>query len=188
MPRFTTFNLTLSFLCAASTLHAEERDQIRQLIPAAAGMKKADMEKLAKAASPKAADVKDKSLTLMLLNMKISDERTDEEQAEFQFIGDGAAPKPSKLAAEMYRAARLGGLTIPLGPVTAIHANRITDFTCEIDGDKAKGTVSYRVPDLYQGKVNYIAQRKGDAWQITEFLLPAHGVHIVRGDSGWVER
>ena len=114
-------------------------------------------------------------------------DRTDEQLEEYKTLTE--VLKPSDLAAEIYRARRIGKIVIPLGPVTAIHVERITNFTCEIDGDTARGTVSYKVPDLYRGNVNYVAQRKGDTWRITEFLMPAHEIHIVRDDDGkWSEQ
>ena len=137
--------------------------------------------------APSYADITDKSLTLQLFAMKPNSDRTKEQLEEYKTLVD--IPKPSELAAEIYRVRRIGSLIIPLGPVTAIHAERITDFTCTVDDDDAQGTVSFKVPDLYQGKVQYVAQRKNGKWQITEFLLPAHGIHIVRGDSGlWSEK
>lgn len=74
-----------------------------------------------------------------------------------------SAPKPGDIAREVYRLGmRIGEFTLLNGPVTFTHADRITDFTCDVEGDVAKGTVSFKVPDLYQDKVDYVAKRKDD--------------------------
>ena len=73
--------------------------------------------------------------------------------------------------------------------MTFVHTDRITDFTCIVHADKAAGTVSFKVTGLYQGKVDYIAQRLGGKWFIVEFIMPAYGIHIVRADNGqWKEK
>ena len=84
----------------------------------------------------------------------------------------------------MYRVVKVGNLTIPRGPVTFIHADRITDCSCKVDGDQATGTVTFKVPKLYQGKVDYMARRTDDKWQIVEFAMPGRDIHVVRGDDG----
>jgi len=84
----------------------------------------------------------------------------------------------------MYRVVKVGNLTIPRGPVTFIHADRITDCSCKVDGDQATGTVTFKVPKLYQGKVDYMARRTDDKWQIVEFTMPGRDIHVVRGDDG----
>ena len=187
MNRRAICSLMLSLVCLPFEAAADEdAQQIRQRIPAAAAMRKADMDKLATSPTPNFDDIKDKSLTLQLFSMKLKD-RTDEQLEEYKILAERL--KPAELVAEIYRARRIGGIVIPLAPVTAIHAERITDFTCEVDGDTARGIVTYKVPDLYQGRVNYVAQRKGDKWRITEFLMPAHKLHIVRSDDGrWSEQ
>ena len=65
-----------------------------------------------------------------------------------------------------------------------IHADRITGCTCEVQGDTATGVVSYKVPKLYQGQIEYVAKRKGDTWEITEFIMPVRKIHVVRSKKG----
>jgi hypothetical protein len=70
-----------------------------------------------------------------------------------------------------------------------IHADRITDCTCTVDGDTATGTVSFMVPKLYQGQVNYVARRREGKWKIEEFIMPLHKIHIAVADNGkWVQK
>lgn len=70
-------------------------------------------------------------------------------------------------------------------PYTFIHADRITDLDFKIDNDTAQGTFSFVVPDLYKGKFGYRAKLTESDWRITEFLLPAHGIHLVRDGDTW---
>ena len=166
---------------------ADDGSNIKHAVPADSAMMQADFERLATGQSIRSASkVEDKSLTLMLLALKVKDD--EKAKAEFRFLTDGY-PKPSELAAELYQERRTGKRGILLGPVTFIHSDRITDFTCDVKTDKATGTVSFKVPNLYQGKVNYVARKLGTKWFITEFIMPAHGIHLVRSDDGlWKEK
>ena len=65
-----------------------------------------------------------------------------------------------------------------------IHADRITRFTCKVDGDKATGVADFEVPTLYQGRVHYAAECVDNNWQITDLEMPGRDIHIVRGDDG----
>jgi len=161
-----------------------DAQQIRQLIPAASGMDPRVMQHLATAAAPNADAIEQKSLTLMMLTLA---PKADNEKAKegFEFLGDEGMANPADLARELSRGSlRIGGTTLVQGPVTFIHADRITKFTCDIEGETAKGTVSFEVPKLYRGKVDYVAHRKNDAWRIDEFIVPAYGIHIVRDAKG----
>jgi hypothetical protein len=163
--------------------------EIRKLVPFAAGMKLGDIDKLATAvSSPKPSDVKSKTLTLMLLSLKV---KADDEKAreEFHFLRDRLV-KPSELAKEINRSVRgIGRFRFALGPVTMIHTDRITNFTCSVDGDTATEKVSFKAPKLCQGKVNYVARRKSGKWRLEEFTMPANKIHIVLADKGmWVQK
>ena len=159
---------------------------IRKLIPAASAMARQDMDKLARSHTiPKASDIEEKSLTLMFLTLPLTDDKEAKEQ--FRYLTK-VIPPPADIAREFYRGdLRVGKVTLSKGPVTCIHADRITDCTCKVDGDVAKGTVSFEVPRLYKGKVEYVAKRKDDKWQIEEFIMSAYGIHVVRNARGmWV--
>ena len=67
---------------------------------------------------------------------------------------------------------------------TFIHADRITRCTCTAKGDAASGTVHFRVSDLYEGDVDYLAKRQKGKWHITEFRLPRYGFRVVRNPKG----
>jgi len=166
---------------------AEVAAQIKELIPKASAMAREDMDKLARSTTmPTASDLEDKSLTFMLFTLRPKDDEAAKQQ--FQYLTD-RHPKPSAIAKEIYRVGiRVGKLRLLKGPVTFIHADRITDLTCNVEGDTAKGTVAFKVPDLYQGSVKYVAKRKDGNWQIQEFILPAYDTHLVRNAEGTWEQ
>jgi hypothetical protein len=166
----------------------DDAARIRELVPAASAMARQDMDKLARSpTAPKASDLEEKSLTLMLFTLKPKD--TEEAKQQFRFLTEGT-PKPTAIAREIYRVAmRVGNVSLLKGPVTFVNADRITDFTCEVDGDTAEGSVSFKVPELYQGKVDYVARRKEDEWQIEEFVMSTYDIHLVRNTEGtWEEK
>lgn len=177
----------------AGSLHASADDakEIRKLIPSESAMMRADFESFFTSNVPKASDVADKSLTLMLFAfMKVEEGQTPKQRDQFRYLlAGGSPPKPSDLAREVCRERRTGTRRIVLAPVTFIHEDRITECVCEVEGNVASGTVAFKVPQLYQGKVDYVARRIEGKWFITEFIMPAHGVHVVRSDDGrWKEK
>ncbi len=189
MKRLSAIVTALSVaLLSNAGIGADDKANIRALIPASSAMSKKDFDRLAMLAAPALAQFDDKSLTVvMLMQMgKRSDDK--EKQKEFQLLGEGAA-RPDVLAGEISRPVRIGGLTISKGPITIIHADRITDFTCRIKDNTATGTVSFKLPKICQGKVRYVARRTGDTWRIEEFIMPAHKIHVIRNPKGkWVTK
>lgn len=156
--------------------------EIKGLIPEASAMAREEMEKLATSpTAPRASDLDNKTLTFIFFTLKPKEHAEAKEQLQF-LTSD---PKPADLVREVCRAGmRDGKVTVPSGPMTFIHTDRITDFTCNVEGETAKGTVSFMVPDLYQGKVDYIAKRADGNWRIEEFILPAYDIYIVRNAEG----
>ncbi|MBC8869726.1 MAG: hypothetical protein H8E44_09930 [Planctomycetes bacterium] len=151
---------------------------IRRLIPAAAGCRAEILCTIARSEStPKPWDVmKDIALSVIVLNYRIPPPGMYQAHAdEFRF--DTTIPKPSELARELLRERHLGYYSM-------IHLDRITDFTCEVDGDTAKGSVSFKVPRLYEGEIQYLAERVEGFWQIKELHLPIHRWRFVRTEDG----
>lgn len=146
----------IATLTSAPDLRADVRAEIRKLVPEASAMKQADFEKLARSAAPNLEDIEEKSLTLMLLQVKITPDASAAQRKELRYQ---QPPKPDELAAEIYRIASRDGKRVVLkGPVTFLSANRITNVTAEVEGDQATGTVSFKAPNLsvcvLQGGVN----------------------------------
>lgn len=171
-----------------------DADAIRALIPRAAGLTDEEfsewMEELdvvsRSATTPKPAEIefasRQKSLTVILYVGRPG--FFGEGQSQFQYLKPEVAPA-SAMVAEMRRKSPgdVSSRDDP-GGVTLIHADRITDFTCEIEGDTATGTVSFEVPELYRGKVDYMAHRNDGKWRITEFSMPAFAVRLVCDKKG----
>jgi hypothetical protein len=175
----------IALLLLAATAAADDAEEIKKLIPAASGMARADFEKLARADTA-LSDIDEKTLTLLVFTAKPRDDAKAKEQ--FRFLTPGY-PKPSQLATEMYRSLNLAGTTVVFAPVTMIQADRITGLTCDVKEGVAKGTVSFEVPKLYAGKVDYVARKVDGAWRIEELAMPGYEIHVVRGEKGkWKEK
>jgi hypothetical protein len=179
--------LVISISVQASPLSAQENpaaQQIRKLITPAAAMRRADFDRIARMDEiPKPDQFEDYSLTLFLFTHKF-DTQTD----QFRLLANGPFP-PSKLAAETNRGFGNYPLRIATAPVSMIHQDRITNVTCEVDGNKATGVVSFKVPGMYAGQVSYIAEKKEDHWHITDLMMSDLELHLVRGNGGlWKEK
>ncbi len=176
--------LLATFLCAfalPSPGWADDAAQIREQVPIAAAIPRDDLKKLATSDAPMAADFESQNLTLTLMWLPLSDD--EKLLAEFRYLGDGP-PRPSKLAAEISRQVGAGSFSVALGPATIIHADRIKDMTCKVEGEAARGTIKFEAPDLYAGQVDYVARKAGDRWQIVEFHLPARGIRLALDERG----
>jgi len=185
----TLLLLVLVFNSPGSSLHADDRpaeEQIREYITQAVAMQRVDFNKIARAtSSPKVEEWDDKSLTLVLLfGTGIREEESD----QFQFHTD-RTPRPNELVREVNRG--FGGYRffLPDAPVSMIHQDRITKVTCQVDEESATGTLSYNVPGMYSGKVDYVAEKQPTHWHITELIVSDYDIHLVRGDGGlWQEK
>lgn len=153
-------------------------EEIRRLIPAATGMSRADFMKIATSSSaPKISDVKSKSFSLVVLAIPITTTDTKEQLAEFSYLD--MSPRPSRLAKEFARPVKDAAHL-----VTAVHADRITDVTCNASGTTAKGYFQFLVPKLYSGKIEFVAEQSNGNWQITKLHLKHRDIHLVRGSDG----
>ena len=156
--------------------------QIRMQIPAVTAISAKTFRVIAQAAAmPKMSAFRNQSVTAVLMFSSPKD--AEAAGKHFRSLKRGLA-KPAELAEEIYRTVGVGKLRVRVAPCTLIHAERITDFTCKVSGEIATGSVSFRVPDLYEGKIDYVARRKGTAWQIEEFKLPGYGKNVVRDATG----
>ena len=151
----------------------------QELLPAAASMSGADFEKLATASSPSPETIENQTLTWVLLTLNPL--KTSHENAtvleDFNFPTGNALPQPSQIAEVIYKSKATGYATF-------LQPDLITDCTCQSDGDTASGFVTFSAPDLYAGKVQFIARRNDDKWQIEEFHLTNYGIKTVLGNDG----
>lgn len=149
------------------------------LLPAAASMSSADFETLANATTvPSLDSIKSKTLTFILLTIKVDDPNAENSAAleDFNFPMGDALPQPSEIAEVIYRSKAKGYATF-------LQPDLITHCTCNSDGDTASGFVTFSAPDLYAGKVQFVARRNAGEWQIEEFHLPNYGIKTVLGDD-----
>ena len=134
-----------------------------------AAMSNADFDAIASQPTvPKLDDVRDKSLTLVILAMRYPDDTDESMKAEFEFLLN-SRPKPADIAKEV---ARKGS------PLTCIHSDRITNLEITVDGETAIGTVSFLVPELYRGKIGFVARYIDSQWKVIEFKMPTYRIRL----------
>lgn len=72
------------------------------------------------------------------------------------------------------------------GYASVIQPELIDEFSCEIDGNTAKGSVRFRVTEGVAARVQFVAKRRGNAWHIEEFHLPAWKTKTVLAEGKWI--
>ena len=160
-----------------------EKDAIRALIPEAAGIKLTDFQTLAESGgAPKESDVADKSLSLIILTLGCRPADSEEQQLEFSYASEGY-PNASKIA-EMFAEFKLESKTRG-DLLLSITNDRITRFSCEIEGSNASGQFGYELPDLFRGSVNFLATKKNGSWSIVEFSMPSRQIQLRYSDGIW---
>lgn len=162
----------------------------QQLIPEAASMSNADFEKVAginpdpdtienPQANPDA--IENKSLTLILLTLNPMKESYQNEAVleDFNYPTNNAIPETGEIADVIYKSK-------PKGYATFLQPDLITHCTCNTEGETASGFVMFNAPDLYSGKVRFVARRNEGSWQIEEFHLPNYGITtVLKTDGKW---
>jgi len=157
-------------------------EEIRKLIPAAAGNPYEELEVVfSSATAPSPDDTDNQTLTWWLMfGMKPEQNEdpavTKAKRADFDIFST-STPDPTALARALSKGKDQG-----LG--TVIHSSYITDFTCKIEGGAAAGIVSFKADNVYRGRVEYTANKTNDKWQVVEFRLPGHKVKFTRGQDG----
>ncbi len=157
----------------------------KRLISEASGMSSDELRTVAQAQDPTKFQPKNgDSLTWVVLNYAPGAD-TPKNPISFKFLGE--AVNPAKLAEA------ISGPKDMLGKYrstsTVIQPEYITNCTCKVDGETATGTVTFKVEKLYEGKIDYTAKKKGDAWRIEEFQLPDLKITIALGADGkWMKK
>jgi len=167
--------------------------QLRELIPRASGLPSALFKKIAQTTvqvDPEFLRQSGSGETLTVLFLtKGFPKPLEGGRNHFRLAEGRGALNPAALARELCREHRLGPLVFTAPYATMIHADRITKLTCTVEGEKASGTVVFQAPGLYEGDVDYVAERADGQWRITEFLLPGYGLKTVRtGKGAWEAR
>lgn len=157
-------------------------EEIRTLIPAAAGNPYKELAVVfSSALAPSPDDTDNQTLTWWLMFGLKPEQNEDpavtKAKREDFDIFSNSTPDPTALVRALSKGKDQG-----LG--TVIHSSYITDFTCKIEGESATGVVSFKADNVYQGRVEYTANKTNDKWQIVEFRLPGHKVKFSRGQDG----
>lgn len=157
---------------------ASPEAQIRSLIPEAASISNADFDALAKTESPRPDAIASQSLSLVLfaLDPVSAAKAQPSVVADFQYLS-GGFPNPADLAEVMSRSKQKGYATMLQPPF-------IEKFDCQPRGPTAVGTVSFKAPGLYQGKVEFTASFAAASWRIDEFRLPNYRLRVSRDAGG----
>lgn len=152
---------------------------IRSLAAKAAGISDANFTKLVNGGStPSPLCVQNQPLSLIILChkvMSLPEEIVKQRSAEFQF--SSSTPNATKLV-------KLLQPTSTIDCWTALHPEYIQNVTCNVEDDTATGEISFDA-ELYAGKVQYVASKDKETWQINEFSFPVRNWRFVRGEDGY---
>jgi hypothetical protein len=98
-------------------------------------------------------------------------------------------PNPARIAEALRKAYAAFLKSETQGYATCLQPEYITDLTCKVDGDAARGVVGFKADQLYEGRVEYAARRGEKGWWIEEFVLPGHQVRLSRKSPAdkWVK-
>jgi hypothetical protein len=184
-----TFLVALAYCCLSKAVGCSSTSDpetvkvaIKAAIPRASGVPNEEWEhaRAEGMITPRKFRTKPLSLLLYIPLIKVNipelPERIDECKAEFQYVTD-SYPSTERRRAVFER-------SVGQGYRAMIHADQITNLTCDLEGATASGKFSFEVPELCRGTFEYSAVRVGSQWQITEFRMPAHDWSFVRRDDG----
>ncbi len=159
-------------------------EKAKELIPEAAGMPLAELQKLGLDPSiDKHKPSQGDSLTWWAVTYMPDPNITA--PTSFRFLGEFV--NPSKFANALTGPKNRDGKHRQYASL--IHPEYITDCTAKVDGDTATGTVTFGVKDTYEGKAEYTARKKDGGWRIEEFRLPDHKLTVALGVGGkWVKK
>jgi RNA polymerase sigma factor (sigma-70 family) len=163
--------------------------KIRALIPEASSSSKAELQALAQEEMKPLDQVDNQTLTVALLYLEPPTGKADPRSKDLSYPqGD----------VDMQKLVRVISRSQSKGYGTWIQPEFITGLTCNVKGGSATGTVSFRGrwykdflaqlrgkgEDIYQGCVEYRAEKVEGGWRIEEFRLPNHKIKVVRQPRG----
>jgi biopolymer transport protein ExbD len=175
--------LLLGTLVLPDVAVADDSSEVRSLLPAAAGIPNAQLQKLATSpTAPKISEEDNQPLSLLCLTLSFNAVHASRGELEraFRFATPGGRnPKPSEIAEVMAR-------TKLLGFYTMIHSQTVRKVTCEVKGDVATGIVEFVAANLFEARVLYRAARHKGKWRIEEFSLPEWQTRtVLQKDGTW---
>lgn len=161
--------------CAGNSNESELQRAIRAAAPEAASIKQADWTKLTSGSQvPRASDVDNQSLGILILTLRLPEEVTPEQKSQFRTVA--GIPKPADLA----RAFQPSRTSI----VTPLQSSYIKTIEATADGNQATGRIAFEAPGVYAGEVEFTATKQAGKWVIVEFRLPAWNATTARNDAG----
>lgn len=159
---------------------------LRELLPEAAGVPRAELAKLAAGVgAPDLSVVTGTPLSLMLLMAdpsRVPDADRERAVDEFRYL-TGPIIKPSELvkAISLHPEKEFATFLQP-EYIQAITVNVVPNAT---DGTgAANGEVSFLAPEVFAGRVSFDAARHDGQWQIQKFSLAAYQITVQRDDEG----
>jgi len=187
MPNLIAIRSVAICVALSASAIADDHSDIRLAVVYDSAMSHSDFERIASSSTgTKPSDIIDKSLTYAILTLNVEDDEAA--NSDFRLL-DTNEPKPAALASEIYRERITGSRRILTGPVTVIHADRITSFTCDVKDDTATGVVGFKAPTLYEGSVKYVANKVKSTWVVSEFQMSSRKIHLVRNHEGlWIPK
>ena len=155
-------------------------DRARELIPRASSLSRAEYEDILKHPPVWLREIKNQSLTALLLAVDPFDARKENPGAGkgFRYF----APTEELVPSSLLEAAIEGGSGTEF--VSLIQPEYITNCSCLSQGEFARGRVDYRAGKLYEGSAEFTAQRQDGEWQIVAFEVPEYRLITRRQPDG----
>ncbi|MBW3542308.1 MAG: serine/threonine protein kinase [Planctomycetes bacterium] len=156
------------------------RAAVRESIAEAAGITNADWRKLTESTERPALDSLDsKSLSLVLFSLNPAEaaKKNADVLKDFRYLTERPLPKPFQVAEAMWKSRAKGYASF-------VQPEYITDVAADVEDGIARGEVAFKAPDLYEGRLRYVARQRDGKWRIEEFHLPNYGLSVRRTDEG----
>jgi hypothetical protein len=152
--------------------------EIRALIPKAAGIPKSLLNKDGKTFD--ITNINCQSCTVLLFQLRLAKDGDKDAQDEFRFIfPDDISAKDA--SDRMFSALKLNNENA--GYVSALQSRYFTNFECKILNDTATGHIAFKIPEVFAGRVYFVAKKINSKWVITEFSFPKRNVKTCFMDS-----
>jgi hypothetical protein len=152
-------------------------DAARSLISEAASISNTDWATLVsspQAPRPGAIANQSLSLVLFLLNAQQLQEHPETHE-DFRYLT--SRPRLTDII-------RALSVSEHKGYRSFIQPQYITECTVQREGSTAHGTAAFTAPELYSGRVEYVARFNNGAWSVDEFRLPKFPISLERREDG----
>ena len=154
---------------------ALSEETVKALVSEAAGIPNDDWAKLTAGTelpTPDSLASKPLSFILFSLDPAALAKKKPEATKDFRYLTE-RLPKPNKIGQAMW-------VSKTKGYASFIQPEYVTKVTVHTENNTARGEVAFEAPDLYAGRVNYVARKSPDGWRVEGFHLPNYGISIHR--------